>query len=47
MRKNSQHIKDLKKMSIKEIDLIVVNFYPFEEIINNTKNEKKLLKILI
>mgnify|MGYP001296678484 CR=1 FL=1 len=43
-RKNSQHIKDLKKMSIKEIDLIVVNFYPFEEIINNTKNEKKIIE---
>ena len=30
-RKKKSHIKDLKKNSFKEIDLVIVNFYPFEK----------------
>ena len=40
MREKIRTYKRSKKDEYKEIDLIVVNFYPFEEIINNTKNEK-------
>ena len=43
-RKNKSHKKDLLKNNFKEIDLIIVNFYPFEEILNQTKNHKKIIE---
>lgn len=30
-RKNKKHMNELKRLKINEIDLVVVNFYPFEE----------------
>ena len=32
-RKNTKHLNELKKLKIGLIDLVVVNFYPFEEAI--------------
>ena len=42
-RKNKKHIAELKKQKIEFIDLVIVNFYPFEE---TTQNKPKLSKIL-
>ena len=43
-RSNKNHTIDLKKNNFKEIDLVIVNFYPFEEILNKTKNKKIILE---
>ena len=37
----------MQKKQFESIDLVIVNFYPFEETIKKTSNKKKLLKILI
>jgi len=42
IRKNKKHQKELKKQKISQIDLIIVNLYPFEK-----KMEKKVMKNLI
>ena len=44
-RKNKKHLKDIKKNNFENIDLVIVNFYPFEKTLEKTKNHKKLLKI--
>ena len=44
MRDNKNHKKELKKNNYDEIDLIVVNFYPFEETLKKTKNHNKLVE---
>ena len=36
-RKNKKHIDELKKLKIDPIDIVVVNFYPFEETIKKSK----------
>ena len=36
-RDNPKHIDTLKKQSIPQIDLVIVNLYPFESTINNPK----------
>ena len=44
-KRNSKiHLKDLKNNNFENIDLVVVNFYPFEETLNNTKNHKKIIE---
>ena len=43
-RNNTKHIKDLKKNGFKNIDLVIANFYPFEEIIKKTKNNDKIIE---
>mgnify|MGYP001170806775 CR=1 FL=1 len=43
-RKNKIHNKNLKDNKISEIDLVIVNFYPFEKIISKTKNEKSIIE---
>ena len=43
-RKSKIHLKDLKKNNFENIDLVIVNFYPFEETLNNTKNHKKIIE---
>ena len=35
IRKNKKHIKDLKKNNIHNIDLVIVDLYPFENQIKN------------
>ncbi len=43
-RKNKNHRHDLKKNNFENIDLVVVNFYPFEKILEQTKNRKKIIE---
>jgi len=35
VRDNEAHLKDMEQHGIKPIDIVVVNFYPFEEVIKN------------
>ena len=43
-RGNKSHIKDLKKNNFEEIDLVVVNFYPFEKTLECTSEHKKIIE---
>ena len=43
-RKNKIHIQDLKNNNFENIDLVIVNFYPFEKTLNNSKNHKKIIE---
>ena len=43
-RDNKNHKKELKKNNYEEIDLVIVNFYPFEETLKSTKNHNKLIE---
>ena len=43
-RNNKKHKKELKKNNYDEIDLIIVNFYPFEETSKVTKSIEKLVE---
>ena len=44
VRSNKSHIKDLKNNNFEEIDLVIVNFYPFEKTLENTNNHKKIIE---
>ena len=35
IRNNKSHNRDLKKNNFEEIDLVIVNFYPFEKVLKN------------
>ena len=43
-RNNKSHKNDLKKNNFEEIDLVIVNFYPFEKILDSTKNHNKIIE---
>ncbi len=43
-RNNKSHKRELVKNNFEEIDLVIVNFYPFEEILKNTKNHSKIIE---
>ena len=43
-RKDKSHIKDLRKNSFNEIDLVIVNFYPFEKNLETSKNHEKIIE---
>ena len=43
-RNNKVHLKNLKDNNFENIDLVVVNFYPFEETLKNTKNHNKIIE---
>ncbi len=43
-RDNKKHINELKKNKYDQIDLVIVNFYPFEETLKVSKNHKKLIE---
>jgi phosphoribosylaminoimidazolecarboxamide formyltransferase/IMP cyclohydrolase len=43
-RKNKSHCKDLKNNNFEEIDLVIVNFYPFEKILEQTNNHFKIIE---
>ena len=43
-RGNKSHIKDLEKNNFEEIDLVVVNFYPFEKTLELTNKHKKIIE---
>jgi len=43
-RQNKSHKKDLIRNNFENIDLVVVNFYPFEKTLKVTKNHKKIIE---
>ena len=43
-RNNRSHIKDLKNYNFEEIDLVIVNFYPFEKTLEQTNNHLKIIE---
>ncbi len=43
-RNNRIHKKDLEKNKFFEIDLVIVNFYPFEKTLENTKNHNIIIE---
>ena len=43
-RNNKSHIYDLKKHNFEEIDLVIVNFYPFEKTLKETNNHLKIIE---
>ncbi len=43
-RNKKSHLKDLKKNNFENIDLVVVNFYPFKKILNQTNNHNKIIE---
>ena len=42
-RQNKKHKSEMSKNNFPAIDLIVVNFYPFQKIVTNTQNPKKII----
>ncbi len=44
IRNNKKHQKDIKKNNFENIDLVIVNFYPFEKALAQKKNHKKILE---
>ena len=44
IRKKKSHKRDLKLQKFENIDLVIVNFYPFEKILMTTKNHEKIVE---
>ena len=43
-RNNKSHYQDLIDHNFDNIDLVIVNFYPFEDTLKNTSNHKKIIE---
>ena len=43
-RSDKKHMREMKKNKFNFIDLIIVNFYPFQKTIKTTKNFKKIIE---
>ena len=43
-RDNKKHLDQIKKLKIQNIDLVIVNFYPFEKTVLGNKNEDKIIE---
>ena len=43
-RSNNKHRREIKRKKFNYIDLIIVNFYPFQKTIQKTKNFKKIIE---
>ncbi len=43
-RDNKSHRQDLVKNNFRNIDLVIVNFYPFEKTLKKTSNHKKIIE---
>ncbi|MDB9832132.1 bifunctional phosphoribosylaminoimidazolecarboxamide formyltransferase/IMP cyclohydrolase [Candidatus Pelagibacter sp.] len=43
-RNNKSHASDLRNNNFEEIDLVVVNFYPFEKTLEQTNNHLKIIE---
>jgi len=43
-RSNSKHRREMNRKKFNYIDLIIVNFYPFQQTIQKTKNFKKIIE---
>ena len=42
-RQNKMHKNEMSKSKFPPIDLIIVNFYPFQKVVTDTKNAKKII----
>jgi phosphoribosylaminoimidazolecarboxamide formyltransferase/IMP cyclohydrolase len=43
-REDAEHIAEMKEYKIPEIDLVIVDLYPFEETVKSTKDEKLIIE---
>ena len=43
-RQNRIHKSEMSKQKFPSIDLIIVNFYPFQKVVTNTKNSKDIIE---
>ena len=43
-RNSRSHLVELKKNNFENIDLVIVNFYPFEDTLKKTTNHKKIIE---
>ena len=43
-RNNKNHVKDLSNNNFENIDLVIVNFYPFENTLKSTRNHNKIIE---
>ena len=43
-RNNKKHLNDLKKNNIENIDLVIVNFYPFENIVKKKSSHSDIIE---
>jgi len=43
-RKSKTHLRDIKNNNFENIDLVIVNFYPFEETLKKTKSHEKIIE---
>ena len=43
-RQNKKHKREIRKNNYKNIDLIIVNFYPFEDILSKKKNHNTIIE---
>ena len=43
-RKNKKHVEDIKKNNFENIDLVIVNFYPFLKTLELTKNHNTIVE---
>ena len=43
-RNKKSHLKEIKNHNFENIDLVIVNFYPFENMLKKTKNHQKIIE---
>ena len=43
-RKNRKHLKEMKLEKFENIDLVIINFYPFEKTLEKTKDQNKIIE---
>jgi phosphoribosylaminoimidazolecarboxamide formyltransferase/IMP cyclohydrolase len=43
-RSNKKHAKEMSKKKFPSLDLIIVNFYPFQKIVNDSKSNKEIIE---
>jgi phosphoribosylaminoimidazolecarboxamide formyltransferase/IMP cyclohydrolase len=43
-RSNAKHSKEMNQHKFPSIDLLVVNFYPFQKIVTSSKNDKEIIE---
>ena len=43
-RNDKSHTKEMKNNNYENIDLVIINFYPFEKTLNQTKNHDKIIE---
>tara|TARA_B110000259_G_scaffold175117_1_gene210041 strand:+ start:433 stop:1983 length:1551 start_codon:yes stop_codon:yes gene_type:complete len=43
-RSNKKHTQEMNNQKFPSLDLIVVNFYPFQKIVTNSKNNKEIIE---